>query len=34
MLEQAAQAEENFKTGQMSDQISLELFLIQALTNA
>ena len=28
------QAEENFKTGQMSDQISLELFLIQALTNA
>lgn len=34
MLEQAAQAEENYKTGQMSDQISLELFLIQALTNA
>lgn len=33
MLENVAQAEEDYKTGKMGDQISLDLFLVQALTN-
>lgn len=34
MLKERTQYEENFKSGKLSDQLAVELFLIQALTNS